>query len=114
MEDAATAVRDPNYTCDWCGRSSLKGTWGPGRITCPWCRRQAPSAALFNQVARDLGVGVVVRHTRCPLRTCELLGMHGFIVREKAPMWYFVRITLADGSSRIDDFRADTLEPCLA
>lgn len=40
-------VRDAQstgYTCSHCGVSSPKDAWGPGRITCPRCRKMAPAA----------------------------------------------------------------------
>jgi hypothetical protein len=39
-------VDDPNpntYRCYWCGAAELKHKWGPGMITCPHCKRIAPS-----------------------------------------------------------------------
>ena len=35
----------PTYTCTHCGVASPKDEWGPGRITCPACKKVAPTAA---------------------------------------------------------------------
>jgi hypothetical protein len=41
----------PTYTCVHCGAASPKDEWGPGRITCPKCKKVAPSAAESERAA---------------------------------------------------------------
>lgn len=35
----------PTYTCEHCEVASPKDAWGPGRITCPKCKKRALSAS---------------------------------------------------------------------
>lgn len=36
--------RSTMYTCEFCGAGSSKELWGPGRITCPLCKKVARAA----------------------------------------------------------------------
>lgn len=36
--------RPTTYMCEFCGAASLKDAWGPGRITCPICKKIARAA----------------------------------------------------------------------
>lgn len=55
--DNRPASFDPatTYACFWCGHSSYKTEWGPGRVRCPWCLRLAPSAALRAEIEKEHG-----------------------------------------------------------
>lgn len=33
------------YQCHYCERWSLKDEWGPGWVTCPYCKKQGPTVA---------------------------------------------------------------------
>ncbi len=46
-------ARSMTYTCLHCGESAAKDLWGPGRITCPHCKKIAPSAAQQNAADAD-------------------------------------------------------------
>lgn len=38
--EALELARLSTYSCMFCGHQDLKEAWGPGRITCPTCKRQ--------------------------------------------------------------------------
>lgn len=42
---------EPAYTCEHCGVASPKPAWGPGRVTCPQCKKVASSAAESERAA---------------------------------------------------------------
>ena len=45
IEEAEAAARAVgHYLCLHCGQTAPKDDWGPGRVTCPGCRKFAPSA----------------------------------------------------------------------
>ncbi len=48
ITQALPEARAETYICHWCKAPSLKKLWGPGRITCPRCKKVAPSAAEFH------------------------------------------------------------------
>jgi hypothetical protein len=38
-------ARLETYTCIFCGHQDAKEAWGPGRTTCPSCKKRAPTAS---------------------------------------------------------------------
>lgn len=57
------------YRCHWCNVLALKEYWGPGRITCPSCKRTAMSAAEHHERRPE----VITVHTPdfCDSCQCE-------------------------------------------
>lgn len=51
-------VADPlptTYICYWCGIAEVKTLWGVGRITCPHCKRIAPSPSEASELESHPG-----------------------------------------------------------
>lgn len=84
------------YRCRWpeCGELSPKEQWGPGRITCPACKRMAMSAAESRQWCACAGCGATTiaagdgRQLLC--RECsDKHGAHGEATGEWPESWPF-------------------------